>query len=63
MILHVYESNKVLQTEMLFSEVFLSQRLPSSTLTDIIMCKRHQSTGKQKASFIELVLDNSTKNF
>ena len=55
-IVDVNESNKGLQTEMLFSDFFCSADDP------VALCTRGTTTapGKQKASIIELVLDNST---
>ena len=41
------ESDKVLQTEMLFSDIFLFRWWPSGTLTDITMRKRHQGSTRQ----------------
>ena len=49
-IVDVNESNKVLQTEMLFSEFFLSRWKPDGTLTDITMCKRHPGQYPQTES-------------
>ena len=57
-IVDVNESNKGLQTEMLFSDFFCSADDP------VGLCARGTTTapGKQKASIIELVVDNSTNN-
>ena len=57
-IVDVNESNKGLQTEMLFSDFFCSADDP------VGLCTRGTTAapGKQKASIIELVVDNSTNN-
>ena len=39
MIIDVNVSNKVLQTDMPFSDIFLSRWWPNGTLNDIAMCK------------------------
>ena len=63
MIVDVNESSKFLQTEMLFSNFFSVPLMTRYTLIDIIMCKGTRAMpGKQKASVIELVVDNSTNN-
>ena len=49
-IVYVNEKNKALQIEMLFSDFFLSRWWPGGTLTDIIMCKWHQSSTRQTES-------------
>ena len=48
--INVNERNKVLHTEMLFSDIFLSRLWPGGTLTDITMCKRHQGSTRQRES-------------
>ena len=48
--INVNERNKVLHTEMLFSDIFLSRLWPGRTLTDITMCKRHQGSTRQRES-------------
>ena len=40
--INVNESNKVLQPEMLFSDIFLSGWWPGGTLTYITMCQQQQ---------------------
>ena len=58
------KATKVLQTEMLFSNIFLSLWWPCGTLTDIINCAKgtRAAPDKQKASVKEMVVDNSTNN-
>ena len=58
------KATKVLQTEMLFSNIFLSLWWPGGTLTDIINCAKgtRAAPDKQKASVKEMVVDNSTNN-
>ena len=58
------KATKVLQTEMLFSNIFLSLWWPRGTLTDIINCAKgtRAAPDKQKASVKEMVVDNSTNN-
>ena len=44
------ESNKFVQTEMLFSDFFLSIPLWRINESDIFMCKRHQDSTRQAES-------------
>ena len=55
-IVDVNESNKGLQTEMLFSDFFC----PADDLMALCTRGTTAAPGKQKASIIELVVDNST---
>ena len=58
------KTTKVLQTEILFSNIFLSLWWPGGTLTDINNCEKgtRAAPDKQKASVKEMVVDNSTNN-
>ena len=52
---NVNESNKVLQTEMLFSDIFLSRWWPGGTLTDIMSGSTRQTESvSQKAGCRQL---------